>query len=180
MIAWFARNDVAANLLLVTIVLLGLYSAYEKIAVEVFPSSDPDTISVSMVLRGSTPEDAELGIAARIEEALEGLEGVEKVQSRSSEGSSRTTIDVDADYDPRELLDEVKSRVDAINTFPAEAERPIIRLAQRQYGVISVIVAGPYAEDEIRMYAERVRDDLLLEPEISLATLRLVLSLIHI
>ena len=174
MIAWFARNDVAANLLLVTIVLLGLYSAYEKIAVEVFPSSDPDTISVSMVLRGSTPEDAELGIAARIEEALEGLEGVEKVQSRSSEGSSRTTIDVDADYDPRELLDEVKSRVDAINTFPAEAERPIIRLAQRQYGVISVIVAGPYAEDEIRMYAERVRDDLLLEPEISLATLRLV------
>jgi len=174
MIAWFARNDVAANLLLITIVLLGLYSAYEKIAVEIFPSSDPDVISVSMVLRGSTPEDAELGIAARIEEALEGLEGVEKIESRSSEGSSRTTIEVDPDYVPRELLDEVKSRVDAINTFPAEAERPIIRLAQRQYGVISVIVAGPYAEDEIRMYAERVRDDLLREPEISLASLRLV------
>ena len=174
MIAWFARNDVAANLLLITIVLLGLYSAYEKIAVEIFPSSDPDVISVSMVLRGSTPEDAELGIAARIEEALEGLEGVEKIESRSSEGSSRTTIEVDPDYVPRELLDEVKSRVDAINTFPAEAERAIIRLAQRQYGVISVIVAGPYAEDEIRMYAERVRDDLLREPEISLASLRLV------
>ena len=117
MIAWFARNDVAANLLLITIVLLGLYSAYEKIAVEIFPSSDPDVISVSMVLRGSTPEDAELGIAARIEEALEGLEGVEKIESRSSEGSSRTTIEVDPDYVPRELLDEVKSRVDAINTL---------------------------------------------------------------
>ena len=174
MIAWFARNDVAANLLLITIVLLGLYTALDRMAVEIFPSSDPDVISVSVALRGATPEDAELGIAVRIEEALEGLEGVEQIISRAAEGSSRTTIEVDADYDPREILDEVKSRVDAINTFPIESERPVIRLAQRQYGVISVVIAGAFAEDEIRMYAERVRDDLLREPEISLARLRLV------
>ena len=174
MIAWFARNDVAANLLLITIVLLGLYTALDRMAVEIFPSSDPDVISVSVALRGATPEDAELGIAVRVEEALEGLEGVEQIISRAAEGSSRTTIEVDADYDPREILDEVKSRVDAINTFPIESERPVIRLAQRQYGVISVVIAGAFAEDEIRRYAERVRDDLLREPEISLARLRLV------
>ena len=174
MIAWFARNDVAANLLLITIVLLGLYTALDRMAVEIFPSSDPDVISVSVALRGATPEDAELGISVRVEEALEGLEGVEQVISRAAEGSSRTTIEVDADYDPREILDEVKSRVDAINTFPIESERPVIRLAQRQYGVISVVIAGAFAEDEIRRYAERVRDDLLREPEISLARLRLV------
>ena len=174
MIAWFARNDVAANLLLITIVLLGLHAATNKLAIEIFPSSDPDTVSVTVALRGATPEDAELGIAVLIEEALEGLEGIETVESSSGEGTSQTTIEVDPDYEPRDLLEEVKSRVDAINTFPAEAERPIIRLAQRQYGVISVIIAGPYAEDEIRGYAERVRDDLLLNPQISLATLRLV------
>ena len=174
MIAWFARNSVAANLLLITVVLLGVNSIANEMAVEIFPSSDPDQISVAVTLRSATPEDAELGIAVRVEEALEGLEGIERISSRSAEGSSRTTIEVDADYDPRDVLDEVKSRVDAINTFPVEAERPVIRLAQRSYGVISVVVAGPYSEEEIRTFAERVRDDLLRQPEISLATLRLV------
>lgn len=174
MIAWFARNSVAANLLLITIVLLGINSIANNIAVEVFPSSDPDRITVGVTLRGSTPEDAELGIAVRVEEALDGLEGIERLESRSSEGSSRTIIEVDADYEPRDLLDEIKSRVDAINTFPAEAERPVIRLAQRSHSVITVVVAGPYAEDEIRLFAERVRDDLVRQPEISLAALQLV------
>jgi len=169
MIAWFAKNSVAANLLLITIVLLGLNSIVNEMAVEVFPSSDPDRITVGVTLRSATPEDSELGIAVRVEEALEGLEGIERIESRSQEGSSRTIIDVDDDYDPRDVLDEIKSRVDAINTFPVEAERPVIRLAQRSYGVISVVVAGPYSEAEIRTYAERVRDDLLRQPEISLA-----------
>ena len=161
MISWFARNSVAANLLMVTIILGGILALQNSVRLEVFPSSDPDTVTVSVPLRGATPEDVELGVAVRIEEAVQDLEGIDKIRSISQEGSTRVWMEIDADYDPRELLDDIKNRVDSINTFPADTEKPIIALQQRSWPVISVVVAGDYSENEIRMYAEQVRDDLL-------------------
>lgn len=161
MISWFARNSVVANLLMITIIISGVIALKDGIKLEIFPSSDPDTVSVSVPLRGATPEDVELGVAIRIEEAVQDLEGVEEVRSTSVEGSTRVRIEIDSDYDARVLLDDIKSRVDAINTFPADTEKPIISLSVRSFAVISVVVAGDYSEDEIRIYAERVRDDLL-------------------
>lgn len=161
MISWFARNSVAANLLMITIIIGGALALKDGVRLEIFPFSDPDTVSVSVPLRGATPEDLELGVAIRIEEAVQDLEGIDKITSRSVEGSTRVSIEIDSDYDPRELLDDIKSRVDAINTFPADTEKPIISLSTRFFAVISVVVAGDYSEDEIRIFAERVRDDLL-------------------
>ena len=161
MISWFARNSVAANLLMVTIMIGGILAIRNGVRLEMFPFSDPDTVSVSVPLRGATPEDVELGVAIRIEEAVQDLEGIDKITSRSVEGSTRVQIEIDADYDARELLDDIKSRVDAINTFPADTEKPIISLSTHSWAVISIVIAGDYSEDEIRLYAERVRDDLL-------------------
>jgi multidrug efflux pump subunit AcrB len=171
LIAWFAKNDVAANLLMVTVILVGAYALINETPVEIFPTTDPETIRVSVPLRGATPEDAELGLAVRIEEAIEGLEGVKKMTSVSVEGSANLWIEVDEDSDPRVVLDDVKTRVGAINTFPAQAEKPVISLAQRTHGVITTVVSGEYSEDEIRIYAERVRDDLLRMPGISQVSL---------
>lgn len=166
MISWFARNHVAANLLMVTLLMAGLMSL-SGIPLEVFPSIEPDRISVSVSLRGSTPEEVEEGIAIRIEEAVQDLEGVEEIRSISNEGSSRVDIDVEQGYDPRELLADVKSRVDAINTFPIDAEKPVTSLLMHKHEVIAVVVSGPYSELEIRQQAERVRDDLLRLPGIT-------------
>jgi multidrug efflux pump subunit AcrB len=138
MIAWFAKNHVAANLLLVTLLLSGLFSLSTKIPLEVFPSFETDMISVNVSLRGSTPEDVEQGVTIRIEEAVQDLEGIKQIFSRSSEGSGSVTIEVETGYDPRELLADIKSRVDAINTFPADAEKPIVALAERIREVIAV------------------------------------------
>lgn len=161
MIAWFARNHVAANLLMVTILFTGLMSLKLNIPLEVFPSFETDTISVRVSLRGATPEDAELSLATRIEEAVSDLEGVEEIRSRSVEGGTTVTIEVDSGYDPRELLADVKSRVDEIGTFPADAEEPVIALATFKRDVITVAVSGELSERELRGYAEQVRDDLL-------------------
>ena len=161
MIEWFARNSVAANLLMVSILLAGIITLTLRLNLEIFPSSEPDSISVSVALRGATPESMELGIAVRIEEAMQGLIGVEKVQSSSQEGSTSVTIEVSEDYDPREILDEVKNRVDSISTFPVEAEEPVVALLQRRREVISVGVYTQYGETETRLLAEQVRDDLL-------------------
>jgi len=167
MIAWFARNGVAANLLMVTILISGLFSLSTQIPLEIFPSIETDRISVNVSLRGATPEDVELGVAVRIEEAVQDLEGIERLISRSSEGSASVGIDVDNGYDPRELLADVKSRVDAINTFPSDAEKPVISLAQRKREVIAVTLSSDYGEKELNQYAEQIRDDILRIPGVT-------------
>lgn len=167
MIAWFARNHVAANLLMVCILFGGIMSLSTRIPLEVFPSFEADVVSVSVSLRGATPEDVEQGVTIRIEEAVQDLEGIEKISSRSQEGAARIDIEIDSDYDPRELLADIKSRVDGINTLPTEADRPVISLAQRRREVLSVTVSGDFSEREIREYAERVRDDLARLPEVT-------------
>ncbi|MDP5134184.1 MAG: efflux RND transporter permease subunit [Paraglaciecola sp.] len=167
MIAWFAKNHVAANLLLISIVLAGLFSLSTKIPLEVFPSFEADTISVSVSLRGSTPEDVEKGVAIRIEEAVQDLEGIKHITSSSSEGSASVVIELENGYDPREQLADIKSRVDAINTFPVDAEKPVVALAQRKREVMAVTVASDYGEKETREFAEHVRDQLLSLPNVT-------------
>jgi multidrug efflux pump subunit AcrB len=167
MIAWFARNHVAANLLLISILIAGLFSLSNRIPLEVFPSFATDRINVNVSLRGATPEDVEKSISIRIEEAVQDLEGVKQIASRSQEGTSSVNIEVDSGYDPREMLADIKSRIDAINTFPVDAEKPVVSLATRKREVIAVTIASIYSEKETREYAEKVRDDLLKIPAIT-------------
>jgi len=167
MIAWFVRNHVAANLLMMTILFIGLFSLSSRIPLEVFPSFAMDRITVNVSLRGSTPEDVEQGVAVRIEEAVQDLEGIEQISSRSSEGSASVNIDIDSTYDAREMLADIKARVDSINTFPVDAEKPIVSLAERKREVIAVTVASIYGEKEIREFAEQTRDDLLQIPGVT-------------
>ncbi|MCB1760927.1 MAG: efflux RND transporter permease subunit [Gammaproteobacteria bacterium] len=167
MIAWFARNDVAANLLMVTLLVVGLLSLNLRIPLEVFPTLDPEQVNVEVSLRGATPEDVEQSVAILIEEAVQDLEGIEQITSRSGEGSATVGIEIDSDYDPRELLTDIKGRVDAINSFPADADKPVVSLVTRRREVISVAISGPYPEQEIRQLAEQVRDDLLRLPDIT-------------
>lgn len=167
MIDWFAKNHVAANLLMITILLTGIFSIKSSIPLEVFPSFESEIVNVSVTLQGSTPEDAEQGVAIRIEEAVQDLEGIEKIISTSVEGGASVRIEADSSIDVRNLLADIKSRVDAINTFPVDAEKPVTAIAQRIRNVISVTIASDYGEKEIREFAEQVRDDLLKLPQVT-------------
>lgn len=166
MIAWFARNDVAANLLMLSIIALGLVFL-SKTPLEVFPSFEADIVTVNISLRGGTPEDVEKGVTILVEEAVEDLEGIEKISSRSVEGASSVTIEIDDGYDARDLLADIKNRVDAINNFPVEAEKPVTSLAQFNREVITVSVSGNLSDVEIRELADHVRDDLLRLPSVT-------------
>ena len=161
MISWFARNSVAANLLMFGLVVGGLVALWSGIRIEVFPPEAPRTVTVSVELRGATPEDVESGIAVRIEEAIYDLEGIERIISRSREGSTSVQIDVERGFDPRVVLEDVKIRVDAINTLPVDAERPIVALDVDTFEVMSVVIAGDFTADELRIFADEVRADLL-------------------
>ena len=166
-IAWFCHNGVAANLMMITIIVLGVGSLMTRLPVEIFPRAEPLMISVMVPYRGSTPKEVEKGVSILVEESLEGLEGIERVQSQSMENMASISIEVNEAYDPREVLDDVKNRIDAINNFPPEIERPVISLLQFTRAVITVVVSGGLDERGMRRLGEEIRDDLLAEPGIT-------------
>ncbi|MDP6610548.1 MAG: efflux RND transporter permease subunit [Vicinamibacterales bacterium] len=163
---WFARNSVAANLLMVLILAGGLFTAV-TIKREVFPEFSLDMITVQVPYRGAAPEEVEEGVSVRVEEAIQGLDGIKRITSTSSEGSGMVTIELEAGADVRKVLDDVKSRVDAIETFPEETEKPIIQEITNRQQVINIAVHGPLDEVSLKTLAEQVRDDLSALPEIT-------------
>lgn len=171
-INWFARNPVAANLIMVLIIGGGLVSLFGgSIVQEVFPEFAIDLITIQVPYPGAAPEEAEEAICLRVEEAVQGLNGIKKLTSRARENLGVVTIHVESDADSRKLLDEVKARIDAIDTFPDETEKPIIQELTNRRQVIDVAIYGNTDELSLRHLAERVRDDLAALPEMSIVEL---------
>jgi len=165
-IAWFARNGVAANLLLLVIVAGGLLSL-GRIRKEIFPEFSSDMITVSVVYRGASPEEVEEAVCVRIEEALQGLDGIKRIRSVANENVGTVVVELRPGTDTQRLLNDIKARVDAIETFPAETEKPVVREVLLRAHVISVAVSGDADEHTLRRVAEQVRDELSAEPGIS-------------
>ncbi|MEM8952841.1 MAG: efflux RND transporter permease subunit [Verrucomicrobiota bacterium] len=173
MISFFARNGVAANLLLAAIAIAGIYTlAMGKIPVEVFPEFESDNVHVRVTYRGATPEEVEESIVVKIEEAIVDVQGIERIVSTAREGSGSVSAEVHEDYDRRDVLDDIKSRVDAINTFPEDAERAVVYLSDQFRSVISVVLHGDLSERDLRELGEQVRDEIAALPDISDADLQ--------
>ena len=167
MIEWFARNSVASNLLMFGIVLAGTISAVKSIPVESFPTYDPEIVEISTVFRGATPISTEDGITLRIEEAIADLEGIEEISSTSQEGLSTVSVEVANSYDTRDLLDDIKVRVDSLNTLPTQAENPIVAVASRAQPVLYVVISGEVSDLVLRDTAEKFREGLLNKDDIT-------------
>lgn len=166
-IAWFASNEVAANLLMAVIIFLGVWTLANRIILEVFPEFERDVVSVAASYRGATPAEVEEAVVIRIEEAIAGLNGIERIESSAHEGAGRVTVEVEKGR-AKSLLDEIKNKVDAISTFPDEVERPVYSIKAQRRQVISVVVSGDLPEAALRRLGERVRDDLINLPEVSM------------
>lgn len=171
MIAWFARNGVVANLLMVSILGAGLMGVF-TVKKEVFPEISVDMVSVSVVYRGAAPEEVESGVLLRLEESIQGVDGVDRVISTANEGSGSVTVEIKTGYDIREVLDDIKSNVDAIDTFPEETEEPVIKEITNRMQVINLSISGDTDELTLKRLGERVRDDLLALPSITQADLQ--------
>ncbi len=170
LVSWFASNGVVANLLMVVILVGGALSVSE-IRKEVFPEFSADLISVSVLYPGAAPEEVEEGICIRIEEAVQSLPGVKRITSTASEAMGIVNVELLEGTEIRELLDEVKARVDAISTFPEEAEQPVIQEVIVRTQVINVAVSGPADEHTLKRVAEQVRDEVVSLPGITQAEL---------
>ncbi len=170
LIRWFTRNDIAANLLMLAILLWGMASM-GKIIIEAHPAFQLDVVTVNVNYRGATPAEIEESLLIKIEEITQDLEGIKTIRSEAKEGTGTVSFEVMENYDPHRLLENIKTRIDTINTFPEDSERPVISLAQRRWEVISVIVAANLPEKELRKTGEIIRDDIVSLPGVSLVQL---------
>lgn len=171
MIAWFASNPVAANLLMAIIIALGIWSVSERIPLEVFPTFERDTVTIDVSYRGATPAEVEEAVLIRVEEAIADLQGIDEITSTANEGNGQVRVDILDGYEPRDLLDDIKNRVDAISTFPNDVENPRYQVLEFRREVISVALAAALPEKELRRLGELVRDDLTALDDISQADL---------
>lgn len=172
-IEWFARNSVAANLLMLLIMGGGLL-LFPGIRLEILPEVSAGRINISMVYRGAAPAEVEEAICVRIEEAVQGLDGIKRITSTASENVGTVNIEAETDTDLRTLLADVKVRVDAITTFPAETEKPIIREVTNRSQVISIAFSGPTDAKTLKTLGEQARDDIALIPGITQVEIRSV------
>ncbi|WP_022668054.1 efflux RND transporter permease subunit [Desulfospira joergensenii] len=167
---WSVEHRVSVNLIMVFLIVAGLYTAM-NMRREMFPQFQLDMISISVSYPGATPEEVEEGICIKIEEQLKSLEDIKSMHSTAIEGNGSVTLELAGGTDINEKLDEVKTEIDLIDSFPEEAEDPVTVEIKNNDPAIYVAVYGDVEERLLRDTAERIRDDLVDTPEISLASL---------
>lgn len=174
MIRWFANNSIAANFLMLGLLVAGTYTALYRIPLEVSPTLSWDTVMIEMPYRGGTAKDVEQAILIPVEEALEGVKGIEHLNADGSRGMARFYLNAKPGTDLRTLKDDVEARVNTITTFPNETERPRIFIPDsgNKFEVLSVAVTGNLNAHDLRKVARRVQADLLELDGISITEIR--------
>ena len=165
-IRWFITNTVAANLLMIFIIIAGFFTL-SRLRMEVFPDIAIPIINVSVIYPGSSPEDVEESICVKIEEQVQGINGIKKITSTSNEGYGSVNVEVENGYDLDEVKDEVKSKVDGITSFPDGAEKPTVRSFEGQPEVITIAVHGRVDEASLLSIAEGIREEVSDLPSIT-------------
>jgi multidrug efflux pump subunit AcrB len=170
-VRWFVHNPIAANLLMIFLLIGGL-SGIPSLDKQFFPEFEINTVSVTVPYPGAGPSEVEEQICVRIEEAVHDLTGVKEIRSTARQGMGTVLIDAETGYDMQRLTAEVKNRVDAINTFPVDMERPVVTELAHRHLMAVVTVAGDLSERELKALGEQLRDDLATQPHVSVVELR--------
>ncbi len=165
-LAWFAANHVAANILMIFVLVSGALALLTMV-IEVFPEIDTDTVTISVPYRGASPAEAEEGVCIRVEEAIASIEGIKRIRSSAQENLGTVTAELDEDADDRKVLDDIKAAVDRIETFPVETEKPVVSEVDTRRRVITIVLYGEAPEKTLKALAERVRDEVTALDHIS-------------
>ncbi|WP_419240661.1 efflux RND transporter permease subunit [Photobacterium leiognathi] len=166
LIAWFAHNHVAANLLMLVVMLGGLFSI-SLINKEIFPTFALNRIMISASYPGASPEDIEQSINVKIEQSLDNVKNIKRIQSVASQGSASLTLELESEADLEQVLDDVKQQIEAISTFPVNMETPLVKRAEFTSNVVFISLYGNLNERQLKEYAKQVRDDILQQTDAS-------------
>jgi multidrug efflux pump subunit AcrB len=172
LIAWFINNHVAANILMMLLVVGGVISIM-SMRTETFPQIDPRMITISVPYPGATPYEIEESITSRVEDALTGIEGVKQVSSLASEGIGLVTVELLDFSDENTVYDDVDTAVNGLSDFPpADAERALVQKVKLTPNVMTLAIHGQASEGAIKFWAESIEDDISLIKGVANTTVR--------
>ena len=164
---WSARHTVFANLLMAIMLIIGVVAVFQ-IRSELIPQFVLDRVSVNVAWEGASPEEVEEGICIKIEEGLTAVEGVKKINSTAYEGRCDVMVELHSWIkDSRELMEDIRSEIDRINTLPEDIERPIVTDVKRTNQVVHISLFGNVSDEILKRKATEIKDDLLEMPNIS-------------
>ena len=165
-IAWFAENHVAANLLMVMMIFGGLVTL-PSIPQKAFPDVTVDIVRIGVPYLGAAPEEVEAGVCIRIEEEIQSIEGIDRLTSSAAEGACGVSAELVEGYPTDRALAEIKNAVDAIDTFPVETEKPVVEHVVIKRESAQVALSGAVPESALKIWGERMRDELQALPDIT-------------
>jgi len=160
------RYPIWTTVLMVSVLIFGMLSMLQM-RYSFFPELTPDLINITVAYPGASPEEVAEGVVLKIEEQLEGLAGVDRVTSVSRENSASITVEIKKDASMEKVLADVKNSVDAINSFPVDAEKPVVFEQKFRSDALSIMIFGNTDLYNLKYMAEQFRDELLAYPEIS-------------
>ncbi|WP_394230670.1 efflux RND transporter permease subunit [Shewanella colwelliana] len=166
-IAWFARNSVAANLLMIIIILGGLLTA-NTIRKQFFPQVEINWVEFSAFYPGAAPQEVEEGITIKVEEALERVQGLKRVITYSNRNSASGYFRIEDSYDPQVVLDEIKSEIDSISSFPDGMERPRVERIKLRQEVFYISLYGDVGPKQLKELGEKIHDELMQLPLVNI------------
>ena len=170
-IAWFVRNPVAANLMMSVMVVGGLLTLL-GLRQEEFPPIEPEAVQVVVEYRGASPAEIEESICIRVEEAIEGTPDLDRITTVAAEGVCNVTAELVVGADVTAAATEIENRIDAIDTFPSESERPLVSKVETKRPVLKVAISGPIEERELKQLGQRARDEIAGLAGVSQAVLK--------
>ncbi len=169
-IDFFIERTLIVNLLTALIFLVGGITVY-GLQKEIFQAVEFDVILVLTTYPGSSAEDVEKLVTIELERSLKGVDGIKKLNALSAEGRSILYLEVEADADIDEVLDDTKSAIDSVNTLPEDADTPSIKsLTNKERGIMKIALTGG-SYSELRETSKKLRDRLERIPAISLINL---------
>ncbi len=166
MIRWMAEHKVAANLLMVIILVAGVMGV-SNIKQEVFPEFDLDFIIVAVPYSGATPDEIEESILLPIEDAVSGITGIKKITGTAKESMGSFRIELQKGADKQSVFDDVESAVTRLTTLPEEADDAQVQLPRRRREVLNIALYGDAPARSLIELAQMARDTLLTHPDIT-------------
>lgn len=159
LIAWFAANPVAANLLMVIILLGGMLSLV-RIDKQAFPSFSPSWVGLTALYPGAGPSEIEESVCIPIEEAVHDLSGIKQIKTTAMDGQCTIQVEILQDYPMQSLVNGLRARTQSLRNLPQAVERVDIDDIGWEAAAITVILRGNTDKLTLRHLAEQIRDEL--------------------
>ncbi len=170
LIEWWAKNPVAANLLMIGILMAGVIG-FGQLEREMEPQVRFPGLEIEVNWPGAAPQEVEEQIVSRIEESVRDMDNIEWVRSSSAEGYGGVYILAEQSVDFAQFMNDIKIRVDSISSFPRDIEPPRVQQWLNRNEFIRVAVSGEVPERELKRLAETLRREVAALPAISVVEL---------